>query len=330
MNKYIKARPALFFACIVFGIILLIYAFTTTLNTSGGENAAHGVDPKRAVSSGQESELSSEDQKSGNGEEELSTLFLQESEEEERGKLLTREKDDSYTASRGSAGRDTNLARAAQEGSAGSQKAGSSSGQAEDPPEIKPADPAAQRAGAATEKPAAAAKPAAAPAGPVASEKPAASSAEPVAAEKPAAVPSAPTQPVTAPATDKPAPASPAESSELDLLARLITAEAQGEPYEAQVAVGAVVMNRVKSNDWPNSIKSVIYQKIGEYYQFSPVMNGWIDKPAQPEAVEAAKAAMNGSDPTGGAQFYYDDKCTNEWILAKPVSVRIGHMIFAF
>jgi len=121
-----------------------------------------------------------------------------------------------------------------------------------------------------------------------------------------------------------------AESEDLDLLARLITAEAQGEPFDAQVAVGAVVMNRVKSSDWPNSIKDVIYQKIGEYYQFTPVVNGWINKPAQPEAIEAAKAAMNGSDPTNGAQFYYDDKCTNEWILAKPVALRVGHMIFAY
>lgn len=118
-------------------------------------------------------------------------------------------------------------------------------------------------------------------------------------------------------------------SDDLDLLARLITAEAQGEPYEAQVAIGAVVLNRVQSSDWPDTIKSVIYQKIGGYYQFTPVVNGWIDKPAQTEAVKAAKEALNGADPTNGAQFYYDDKCTNEWILAKPVSTQIGHMIFA-
>ncbi len=127
------------------------------------------------------------------------------------------------------------------------------------------------------------------------------------------------------------APAQPASgyAYDLDLLARLITAEAQGEPYEAQVAVGAVVMNRVKSSDWPNTIKGVIYQEIGGYYQFTPVVNGWIDKPAEPECIKAAKAAMSGADPTNGAQFYYDDKVTNEWILAKPVSTQYGHMIFA-
>ena len=117
---------------------------------------------------------------------------------------------------------------------------------------------------------------------------------------------------------------------ELDLLARLITAEAQAEPYEAQVAVGAVVINRVQSGSWPNSIKEVIYQNINGYYQFTPVVNGWIDKPAESEAVKAAKAALSGADPTSGAEFYYDDTTTNEWILAKKVSIQIGHMIFAF
>ncbi|WP_312653710.1 cell wall hydrolase [Aminipila sp.] len=118
--------------------------------------------------------------------------------------------------------------------------------------------------------------------------------------------------------------------SDLDLLARLITAEAQGEPYEAKVAVGAVVINRVNSGVWAHTIKGVIYQNINGYYQFTPVVNGWIDKPAQPECIQAAEAAMNGADPTGGAQFYYDDKTTNAWILSKPVSVQIGHMIYAY
>lgn len=119
-------------------------------------------------------------------------------------------------------------------------------------------------------------------------------------------------------------------SAELDLLARLITAEAQAEPYEAQVAVGAVVLNRVESSDWPNTIYSVIYQNINGYIQFTPVENGWIDKPAQPESIEAAKAALSGVDPTNGAEFYYDDTTTNTWILSKPVSTQIGHMIYAY
>ncbi|MHC1724298.1 MAG: cell wall hydrolase [Aminipila sp.] len=119
-------------------------------------------------------------------------------------------------------------------------------------------------------------------------------------------------------------------NNDVDLLARLITAEAQGEPYEAKVAVGAVVINRVKSGLWANTIKGVIYQNINGYYQFTPVVNGWINKPAESESIKAAEAAMNGVDPTNGAQFYYDDKATNAWILSKPVALQIGHMIYAY
>ena len=117
---------------------------------------------------------------------------------------------------------------------------------------------------------------------------------------------------------------------EIDLLSRLITAEAQGESYEAKVAVGAVVINRVKSSSWPDTVSGVIYQNINGYYQFSPVANGYINKPADTDSIRAAKAAMNGADPTNGAMFYYDTSTTNTWILAKPVSVRIDNMVFAY
>lgn len=116
----------------------------------------------------------------------------------------------------------------------------------------------------------------------------------------------------------------------VDLLARLICAEAQGEPFDAKVAVGAVVINRVESGDWAPTIADVIYQNINGYYQFTPVENGWINKPADSDSIKAAKAALSGNDPTNGAQFYYDDKATNTWILSKPISVQIGHMIYAF
>jgi len=119
-------------------------------------------------------------------------------------------------------------------------------------------------------------------------------------------------------------------AEELDLLARLVHAEAQGEPYDAKVAVGAVVMNRVKNSSWPDSLEDVIYQKAGGYYQFTPVVNGWINKPAGADAVKAAKDALSGKDPSNGAQFYYDNQTTNAWILSKPVSVRIGTMVFAY
>ncbi len=119
-------------------------------------------------------------------------------------------------------------------------------------------------------------------------------------------------------------------SEDLDLLARLITAEAQGESYDAKVAVGAVVMNRVKSNSFPNSINDVIYQVINGYYQFTPVLNGWINKPAQPDCIEAAKEVLNGTDPTNGALFFFESNITNTWLLSRPVSMTVDNMTFSY
>ncbi|WP_227017756.1 LysM peptidoglycan-binding domain-containing protein [Sinanaerobacter chloroacetimidivorans] len=119
-------------------------------------------------------------------------------------------------------------------------------------------------------------------------------------------------------------------ASDLDLLSRLIMAEAQAEPYDAKVAVGAVVMNRVKAGSFPDSVSDVIYQNINGYYQFTPVVNGWIDKPANADCIKAAKAALSGVDPTNESLFYYDNTTTNPWILAKPVSTKIGNMVYAY
>lgn len=116
--------------------------------------------------------------------------------------------------------------------------------------------------------------------------------------------------------------------SEFDLLARLITAEADGQPYNAQAAVGAVVVNRVQSNEFPNTIKAVIYQVIDGYYQFTPVKNGWIDRPATETAKKAAYDALNGSDPSKEALFYFDDSNTNQWLWSKTVTAKIGQMVF--
>ena len=117
--------------------------------------------------------------------------------------------------------------------------------------------------------------------------------------------------------------------AEMNLLSRLIHAEAQGEPYQTKVAVGSVVVNRMESGQFPATIKEVIYQNINGYDQFTPVANGWIEKPANAEAEKAAKEALNGADPSMGALFYYDSGTTNAWILSRPVTVRIGNMIFA-
>lgn len=119
-------------------------------------------------------------------------------------------------------------------------------------------------------------------------------------------------------------------ASDVDLLARLIMAESQGEPYDAKVAVGAVVVNRVQSGQWADSISKVIYQKFNGYYQFTPVENGWIDKPANADCIKAAKEALSGQDPSNGAIFYYDNSTTNQWILAKQVATKIGTMTFTY
>lgn len=121
----------------------------------------------------------------------------------------------------------------------------------------------------------------------------------------------------------------PYTQAELDLLARLIEAEASGESYNAKVAVGAVVINRVQSKDWASSINGVINEKYGDYYQFSPVQNGMIKKPASDASIKAAREALTGKDPSKGAIFYYDSSSTNTWIRSKEVTARIGNLTFA-
>ncbi|HPP36614.1 MAG TPA: LysM peptidoglycan-binding domain-containing protein [Clostridiales bacterium] len=119
--------------------------------------------------------------------------------------------------------------------------------------------------------------------------------------------------------------------SELDLLARLVRAEAEGEPYAAKVGVAAVVLNRVKSSDFPNTISSVIYEVSSNgYYQFTPVENGMINQPARQQDIDAALEALNGSDPSNGALFYFDDSATNKWLWSKPIKAWIGRMVFVY
>ncbi len=121
----------------------------------------------------------------------------------------------------------------------------------------------------------------------------------------------------------------PYSSGELDLLARLIEAEASGESLQAKIAVGAVVINRVQSGDWAPTISKVIYQKFDSYYQFTPVKNGMINKPSSAESRRAARLAIYGSDPSRGAIFYFDQTSKNNWLWSKPQTAQIDHMVFA-
>ena len=112
-------------------------------------------------------------------------------------------------------------------------------------------------------------------------------------------------------------------TSDLQLMARAINGEARGEPYEGQVAVGAVILNRVKSSKFPNTIAGVIYQSGA----FTAVADGQINVAIAEGStvVKAAQDAMNGWDPTGGAIYYFNPAtATNKWIWSRPLIKTIG------
>lgn len=122
------------------------------------------------------------------------------------------------------------------------------------------------------------------------------------------------------------AAASGSSNSNLYLLARIISAEARGEPYEGQVAVGAVVLNRVKHPSFPNTLSGVIYQNGA----FTAIVDGQFDQPISSQSYQAACDAMNGWDPSGGAIYYYNPaKTTNTWIYSREVIKTIGNHVFA-
>lgn len=112
-------------------------------------------------------------------------------------------------------------------------------------------------------------------------------------------------------------------TSDVQLIARAINGEARGEPYEGQVAVGAVILNRVKSSKFPNTIAGVIY----ETGAFTAVSDGQINVPIAEGStvVKAARDALNGWDPTGGAIYYFNpNTATNKWIWSRPLIKTIG------
>lgn len=113
---------------------------------------------------------------------------------------------------------------------------------------------------------------------------------------------------------------------DLYLLARVIYAESRGEPFEGQVAVGAVLMNRLKDSRFPKDLSQIIFKQ-GE---FCTVRDGQIWQTPNQEAIKAARLAAAGWDPTGGALYFYNPaKTTSRWIWSRPVVNRIGNHIFA-
>lgn len=118
---------------------------------------------------------------------------------------------------------------------------------------------------------------------------------------------------------------SSSDKNNLYLLARLVYGEARGEPYKGKVAVAAVVLNRIESSSFPNTMSGVIYQSGA----FSVVDDGQINLSPNQECINAARDAMNGWDPTGGCLYYYNPaKTTNKWMLSHKVVMKIGNHAF--
>lgn len=114
-------------------------------------------------------------------------------------------------------------------------------------------------------------------------------------------------------------------SADYNLLARVISAEARGESYAGQVAVGAVILNRIEHPSFPDTIAGVVYQPGA----FSCLYDGQFDEPIADSAYSAARDALTGLDPSGGAIYYYNPKtATNKWIRSRPVITTIGRHVF--
>ena len=115
------------------------------------------------------------------------------------------------------------------------------------------------------------------------------------------------------------------QSGDVYLLAKVISAEARGEPYNGQVAVGAVILNRVEHPSFPNTIAGVVY----EQGAFTCMVDGQIDQPIADSAFQAARDALNGADPTGGAIYYFNpDTATSACIWSRPLITTIGRHRF--
>ena len=114
-------------------------------------------------------------------------------------------------------------------------------------------------------------------------------------------------------------------TSDIQLMARAINGEARGEPYTGQVAIGAVVLNRVRNGSFPNTVAGVVYQRGA----FDAVSDGQINLTPNSTAKKAAQDALNGWDPTYGAIYYFNPRtATNKWIWSRPMTVTIGNHRF--
>ncbi|MGV3466132.1 MAG: cell wall hydrolase [Heyndrickxia sp.] len=119
-------------------------------------------------------------------------------------------------------------------------------------------------------------------------------------------------------------------SKEKDLLSRLVQAEAKGEPFKGKIAVATVVLNRLESPEFPDTITGVIQQKVGDCYAFSPVQNGEIKKPASKDSKKAVEAALQRKDRLHDSIYFYNPEiATDTWIRTRDVVTTIGNHVFA-
>lgn len=132
------------------------------------------------------------------------------------------------------------------------------------------------------------------------------------------------------PATEAAAPAVSISNEEKDLFARLVEAEAKGESYEGKVAVATVVLNRVDSPEFPNTVTDVINEVVGSAYAFSPVQNGEINNPASDESIRAVEEALTRQDRLNDSIYFYNPEiATDTWITTREVVKTIGNHVFA-
>jgi N-acetylmuramoyl-L-alanine amidase len=125
-------------------------------------------------------------------------------------------------------------------------------------------------------------------------------------------------------------PGSSISDADKNLIAQLVHAEAKGEPYAGKVAVATVILNRVASPDFPNTVKEVVYQKSNGYYAFTPVQNGAINQPADPASKAAVNEALAFRGQGKGSLFFYNPKtAVSKWIFSREVTVTIGNHRFA-
>lgn len=117
---------------------------------------------------------------------------------------------------------------------------------------------------------------------------------------------------------------------DIELLAKLVNAEASGESYTGKVAVAATVLNRLEHPDYPKSISEVIFQVVDGCYQYSPVLDGQIYLPANETSRSAVMEALSGVDPTGGATTFFNPSKTNDqWVRTRQYMTTIGNHVFS-